>query len=1097
MDRIRALSLDQYFNRATLKAAEELASTDQHWRGPVAWYQPTGSSSDALLAERLDSSGWPQPVTVYLYTRFGTEAIESRCPCGVALCAHSAAVLIRLRRLVDWPRALTPLERWQYTLRHPVEPAPERIDPGPFNHQVVCLIRPVGTEDPCTLLAWFVIGEPGARVCDSERWVRLEQLPSTPQLPAHILLWQARLARGPHTARATVLGYELRGPEGAALLTEWLEAGICYHADTGDRVRAGAPRQPKWAWWVDAEAQRRVRLLLSEKDSVRAVQLDGLYFLDEGSREFGTLTVARTTWSMVQRMPPLAPEEHRLHLHWPPHPELADIPPPPAAPTLSSVRAPLQLMLVIGASLRVTREEYVFYVTAWADYAGCRIPLAQEAWKHSLTRRVGDRFVTVHRQVDAEAVARQALTRAELVGLRRLVPDAWRTLSPAPPLEALAHRQHYRGGTDTFIALESMLRSLSGAPFDIEYDPQLPFAVLPEGTPLRAVLREGETAGWTQFQLTAVDEEGDIDILPIVLQGLKRRAFSLTPQPHESPNARWLAPVGPDRFLPLGLSRLREWLAPLVTYLGRAFPTHEGAIDLPDAQAMGLSDCLQRQDIPVAGPQAVSIADTLSALRAAQISANAMPTAFLGALRNYQCEGLHWLQALRAAGLGGVLADDMGLGKTVQIIAHLLVEREAGRLKRPALIVVPTSLVFNWLDEMARFAPTLTCVNLTGAQRATQRERLTQTNVIIVSYALLISELATLQALEYSMLVLDEAQWIKNPFTQTARAARSLRAPHKLAVTGTPLENHLGELWAHMDLVMPGYLGDDRSFNRHFRTPIERHQDDRRLAALRQLITPFVLRRTKAEVAPELPPKTETVLRIVMSEPQRALYESLRLSLSREVRDALAHYNDEQSRIVVLSALMRLRQVCCDPRLIEPNAAAMPASAKLEALLELIRSLREEGRHVLVFSQFTSMLDLISQALRAAGLEHALLTGDTADRRSPVQRFQGGEVRILLASLKAGGIGLNLTAADAVIHYDPWWNPAVERQAVDRAHRIGRSLPVFVYQLLCEDTIEEKIAALKDRKSDLAGALLGDRLPRANPLGELDVRTLFDLPSSP
>jgi SNF2 family DNA or RNA helicase len=278
---------------------------------------------------------------------------------------------------------------------------------------------------------------------------------------------------------------------------------------------------------------------------------------------------------------------------------------------------------------------------------------------------------------------------------------------------------------------------------------------------------------------------------------------------------------------------------------------------------------------------------------------------------------------------------------------------------------------------------------------------------------------------------------------------------------------------------------------------VEQHQDDRRLAALRHLVAPFVLRRTKAGVAPELPQKIETVLRIAMAAEQRQLYESLRLSLSREVREAMARYSDEQSHIVVLTALMRLRQVCCDPRLIDPRAPSPPGSAKLDTLLQLIRTLREQDRSVLVFSQFTSMLELIAQALRNERIEHALLTGETADRRAPVRRFQSGEVAILLASLKAGGLGLNLTAADIVIHYDPWWNPAVERQAEDRAHRLGRELPVFVYKLICEDTIEEKIAAMKDRKSDLAHAVFAEGRSQSSGLSELDVRMLFDLPPRP
>jgi SNF2 family DNA or RNA helicase len=295
-----------------------------------------------------------------------------------------------------------------------------------------------------------------------------------------------------------------------------------------------------------------------------------------------------------------------------------------------------------------------------------------------------------------------------------------------------------------------------------------------------------------------------------------------------------------------------------------------------------------------------------------------------------------------------------------------------------------------------------------------------------------------------------------------------------------------------MDAVMPGYLGGYSTFNRSFRVPIERHDDDARMNILRHRVAPFLLRRSKASVAPELPPKTETVLRVSMDEKQRHLYESLRLALSEEVRAALTTYSAERSRIVVLSALLRLRQVCCDPRLIE-GMRNPPASAKLAAFLELIRSLRAEGRQVLVFSQFTSMLELIAQALEAERFEHLMLTGKTGDRATPVRRFQKGETTILLASLKAGGVGLNLTAADAVIHYDPWWNPAVERQAVDRAHRLGREQPIFVYKLLCEETIEEKIEALKSDKSDLAHALLGDAHAPLLRLSDVAVRALFDL----
>jgi superfamily II DNA or RNA helicase len=710
---------------------------------------------------------------------------------------------------------------------------------------------------------------------------------------------------------------------------------------------------------------------------------------------------------------------------------------------------------------------------------------------------VSGEYLRIRRAIDQEATGWKAMEDTGFVGLSTLLPDSRRMLAPAPDAYALGHRTHYRGGAETFTALEAQLQTLIEAGYVLEYDPELPFIVLPQETKLQATLEHGKRPGWTQFELAASIDGEEIDVLPIILGGLARQAFSLTPTPGEPRDAHWLAPIGFQRWLPLPLAQLREWISPLVECLDQPHGSTSPHLNLSRSQAMALSDCLQTQGIAVEGAQAANIADTLASLRAALESAQTtvLPASFQGSLRNYQQEGLQWLQALRQGRLGGVLADDMGLGKTVQIIAHLLVELESGRLDKPALIVAPTSLVFNWLDEMARFAPALECLNFTGAARASLHDCLAKAHVIITSYALLANDLPQLESIDYSMLVLDEAQWIKNPLTQTARAVRSLRADHRLAVTGTPLENHLGELWAHFDAVLPGYLGDYRSFNRSFRIPIERREDDARRSILRQRIAPFLLRRSKANVAPELPPKTETVLRVAMGERQRRLYESLRLAQSELVREALASYRSEQSRIVVLSALLRLRQVCCDPRLVDASNDP-PESAKLDALLELIRSLRDDGRQILIFSQFTSMLALITKALDVVGFAHEVLTGDTTDRAAPVRKFQSGASPILLASLKAGGVGLNLTAADAVIHYDPWWNPAVELQAVDRAHRLGREEPIFVYKLLCDDTIEEKIEAMKFRKSDLADAMLsGTAVPLAR-LNEIDIQKLFDLPPS-
>jgi superfamily II DNA or RNA helicase len=469
----------------------------------------------------------------------------------------------------------------------------------------------------------------------------------------------------------------------------------------------------------------------------------------------------------------------------------------------------------------------------------------------------------------------------------------------------------------------------------------------------------------------------------------------------------------------------------------------------------------------------------------------AAPLSFRGELRPYQSQGLAWLQNLRANGLAGYLGDDMGLGKTAQTIAHIAVEHEAGRLTDPALIVVPTSLVPNWAAELARFAPHLKFVIMHGLDRHGRWEEIAAAQIVVTTYAVLVRDVDAMKAQHWSLVVLDEAQSIKNPESKAARAACSLEADQRLCLSGTPVENNLGELWSQFAFLMPGLLGDRKSFQKRFRTPIEKRGDGVRAAQFARRIRPFLLRRTKADVASDLPAKTEVVRRIELDPAQRDLYEAIRLSVHEKVREAIAASGFARNHITVLDALLKLRQACCDPRLVKLEAARQVSeSTKLASLIEMLSEMVPEGRRILVFSQFTSMLDLIKPELAAAEIPYVELTGSTLDRATPVQRFQSGEVPVFLISLKAGGRGLNLTAADTVIHYDPWWNPAAEAQATDRAHRIGQDKPVFVYKLIAAGTVEEKILELQRRKSGLADAAVnGGNL--AGALVEEDVDYLF------
>ncbi|CEG57483.1 DEAD/DEAH box helicase [Legionella fallonii] len=460
-------------------------------------------------------------------------------------------------------------------------------------------------------------------------------------------------------------------------------------------------------------------------------------------------------------------------------------------------------------------------------------------------------------------------------------------------------------------------------------------------------------------------------------------------------------------------------------------------------------------------------------------------------LRDYQHYGLKWLQFLRSSRFSGVLADDMGLGKTVQTLAHLQYEKEQGRLNNATLIIAPTSLVGNWLAEAKRFTPELNVLVYHGSER--HQDNFDDFDLVISTYGLIHRDKEKFVNYPFYYLILDEAQFIKNARTKTTQVIQQLQASHRLCLTGTPLENHLGELWSLFHFLMPGLLGDTKQFRLWFRTPIEKYSDLDRRELLAKRVKPFMLRRTKNQVASELPPKTEMLRTIEIVGPQRDLYEAIRMSMEKKVRDAIAKQGLGKSHILLLDALLKLRQICCDPRLLSlPEATiAHGTSSKLDALMELLDNLVEEGRRVLVFSQFTSMLQLIEDQLVAKQYEYLKLTGQTQNRQALVERFQEGKTPIFLISLKAGGTGLNLTRADTVIHYDPWWNPAVEDQATDRTHRIGQENPVFVYKLITAGTVEEAILGMQERKRQLVDGILSADSSKTVSLSEEDLDQFF------
>jgi len=474
-----------------------------------------------------------------------------------------------------------------------------------------------------------------------------------------------------------------------------------------------------------------------------------------------------------------------------------------------------------------------------------------------------------------------------------------------------------------------------------------------------------------------------------------------------------------------------------------------------------------------------------------EIEAAKKPRGLKGTLRPYQEQGLSWLKFIHDIGSGGVLADDMGLGKTLQTIALLLsVKQEEKSVK--ALIVAPTSVVTNWVREIERFAPTLTVALWHGQQRKEQQDELETADVIITSYALLRRDEEMLKELDLTYAILDEAQHIKNPMSATAAAAKRLRAKRRLALTGTPIENRLSEIWSIFDFVSPGLLGPLNKFEERFARPIA-DGDHKTAARLRATIHPFILRRTKSEVAKDLPEKIEMDQICDLAGEQKSLYTQVVREVRAQIMGDVERLGVSGAHIQILAGLTRLRQAACDPRLLGlPRPFSDEDSGKLIALRELVEECEAGGHKVLVFSQFVTMLQLIKNALDKDGITYEYLDGSTKDRPERVDRFQNDPgCTVFLISLKAGGTGLNLTAADTVIHFDPWWNPAVEDQATDRAHRIGQTKVVTAYRLVAAGTIEEKILQLKAKKRELVSSVLTEDAGGAKKLTKSDLDELF------
>ena len=653
------------------------------------------------------------------------------------------------------------------------------------------------------------------------------------------------------------------------------------------------------------------------------------------------------------------------------------------------------------------------------------------------------------------------------------VPDCWFSDPSRVPVDAFWHQ--FRG---------EMVGQLEALGWDITIDDDVGHRVHDADPTAWQTELEPRDGGW--FGLSVGFDVGTekYDLLPI-LAGLLENDF-LEETLDRPDGGHVYAPLPNGDALKLPTGRVRRILRHLAALIDPKFPGKTRLHALDAAALTGL-DGLGIEPPMEVGELAAKLRDFSG------IDPVPQPAGIQATLRDYQAAGFRWMQFLARHGLHGILADDMGLGKTLQTITHILAEKQSGHHRgRPTLVIAPTSVVPNWRAEIARFAPALRVLVLHGPERRKYFRSIPHADVVLTSFALLQRDIEKLRAHPFHLAVLDEAQNIKNPAAKVAQAACKLDAAHRLCLSGTPIENHLGELWSLMRFLIPGFLGSQEHFNKRFRNPIEKDGCPERNEALKERIAPLILRRTKDQVATELPPKTELVHLVELHTAQKDLYETVRAAMDKRVRQAMAARGNDGFQMVFLDALLKLRQICCDPRLLPAEfSQSLRESAKLDYLIELLDVLLEEGRRILIFSQFTTMLGLIEAHLKARRIPHLILTGATKDRGALVEKFQSGETPVFLISLKAGGTGLNLTAADTVIHYDPWWNPAAQAQATDRAYRIGQDKPVFVHKLLCQNTVEERIHKLQHEKSQLAAGLLSNADIASNLSPEM-VRALLE-----
>lgn len=706
--------------------------------------------------------------------------------------------------------------------------------------------------------------------------------------------------------------------------------------------------------------------------------------------------------------------------------------------------------------LYLTETDHQLLVHLRFGYAGYEVPYQKDLPTMSVQRKADDSWVLlrIHRQPELEETIYRSVssTRTGLkYGSFPTNPEIFELRARVDPIDFLLRKIPY----------------LLEDGFEVYGEENLKSARVNRNRPTISL---NVTSGIDWFDVLAVIKFGDVEAsLQEVRRALRKK----------------------QRFVKLADGTIgeipEEWLQKYRHLFGLGEQTDEG-VRLSEHHLTLIDQLLGEADRVTADDQYHRRLKRLTDFDG--IAPRPLPDGFDGALRPYQKAGFDWLHFLHEYHFGGCLADDMGLGKTVQVLAFLQSLRESGHAKTADLIVVPRSLLVNWEREAMRFTPKLRLFQHFGVGRDKEAPRFEDYDIILTTYGTMLRDVQTLRSYKFHYVVLDESQAIKNPAAQTSKAARLLNSDHRLVMTGTPVENNTFELWSQFAFLNPGLLGNLEYFKSEFAGPIERRKDDDTANFLRKMVYPFILRRTKAQVAPELPPRTERILYADMEPAQRKLYNKTRDYYRAIVIGMLEEEGLNNTRMKILEGLLRLRQISNHPKLVEKDFRG--DSAKMELLLEHLETLQAEGHKALVFSQFVEMLKLLRAELDRRKIKYNYLDGRTQKRQEQVDEFQtNAKIPFFLISLKAGGVGLNLTAADYVIHIDPWWNPAVEMQATDRTHRIGQDKPVFVYKLIARETVEEKILQLQEQKKALVEQLISTEASFFKALTPDDVKVLF------